>query len=138
MAAISGVTRSFTKAVITAANAIPITTPTARSTTLPRSRNVLKPRISVLSLRHRQHDFSELIGGVEPPQSRLYLRQRIDAIDHRLDSFIDGVEHRLELVGVAHGGAEQVQLTPEQPRHGDLGLGAGGRAAQHDQAAGND
>src|SRR6185312_4296705 len=43
IAAISGVIRSFTKAVTTAPNATPITTATAKSTTLPRIRNCLKP-----------------------------------------------------------------------------------------------
>src|SRR5438093_13689548 len=42
-APIKGVTRSLTKAVTTAPNAAPITTATARSTTLPRRRNFLKP-----------------------------------------------------------------------------------------------
>ena len=43
MAAMNGVIRSFTSAVITAPNAPPMTTATARSMTLPRSRNCLKP-----------------------------------------------------------------------------------------------
>src|SRR5581483_660523 len=43
MAAISGVSRSFTKAVTTAPKAAPMTTATARSTTLPRIRNCRKP-----------------------------------------------------------------------------------------------
>src|SRR6266545_4442107 len=42
-AAIRGVIRSFTSAVTTAPNAPPITTATARSMTLPRDRNCLKP-----------------------------------------------------------------------------------------------
>ena len=37
-----GVSRSETRALTTAVNAVPITTATARSTTLPRNRNVLK------------------------------------------------------------------------------------------------
>src|SRR5436309_3553125 len=41
IAAMIGVIRSATKAVTTAPNATPITMPTARSTTLPRSRNAL-------------------------------------------------------------------------------------------------
>src|SRR6266480_682587 len=41
MAAIRGVRRSFTNAVMSAANATPMTTATASSTTLPRSRNCL-------------------------------------------------------------------------------------------------
>src|SRR4051794_18883451 len=40
--AMSGVMKSATKAVTTAPNAAPMTTPTARSTTLPRSMNSLK------------------------------------------------------------------------------------------------
>src|SRR5438874_7739882 len=43
MAAINGVIRSFTSAVTTAPNATPITTATARSRTLPRRINCLKP-----------------------------------------------------------------------------------------------
>src|ERR1039458_1991327 len=43
MAAINGVSRSFTIEVTTVPNAAPITTPTARSTTLPRRMNCLKP-----------------------------------------------------------------------------------------------
>ena len=46
IAAMSGVTRSLTSAVITAASATPITTPTAMSTRLPRSKNVLKSFIA--------------------------------------------------------------------------------------------
>src|SRR5579859_4713380 len=42
--AMIGVIRSRTSAVMTAPKATPITTATARSTTLPRSRNVLKSR----------------------------------------------------------------------------------------------
>src|SRR5216684_4054633 len=42
-AATSGVTRSFTNAVTTRPNATAITTATASSTTLPLSRNALKP-----------------------------------------------------------------------------------------------
>src|SRR5205823_13156336 len=42
IAPISGVIRSATNAVTTAPKATPITIPTARSTTLPRSRNSLK------------------------------------------------------------------------------------------------
>ncbi len=43
MAAIRGVRRSLVRAVTTDPNAAPITTPTARSTTLPRKINCLKP-----------------------------------------------------------------------------------------------
>src|SRR5690242_20713679 len=43
MAAMSGVIRSFTNAVTTAPKAPPMTTATARSITLPRSMNCLKP-----------------------------------------------------------------------------------------------
>src|SRR5579875_1197248 len=43
--------RSLTRAVTTLLNATPITTPTAISTTLPRSRNCLKPPISFTLLR---------------------------------------------------------------------------------------
>ncbi len=46
MAAMMGVIRSLTSAVTTAPNAAPITTATARSITLPRSMNCLKPFIS--------------------------------------------------------------------------------------------
>src|ERR1700692_3017729 len=42
IAATIGVNRSFTRAVTTAPNAAPITIPTARSTTFPRSKNALK------------------------------------------------------------------------------------------------
>src|SRR5438105_3630640 len=43
MAAIRGVTRSVTNALTIAPKAAPMTTATARSTTLPRSRNALNP-----------------------------------------------------------------------------------------------
>src|SRR6476660_5840429 len=43
MAAMSGVRRSLVKAVTTDPKAAPMTTPTARSTTLPRRMNCLKP-----------------------------------------------------------------------------------------------
>src|SRR6478672_4151358 len=43
MAAMSGVRRSLVKAVTTEPKAAPMTTPTARSTTLPRRMNCLKP-----------------------------------------------------------------------------------------------
>src|SRR2546430_14769092 len=43
IAAMSGVRRSLTSAVTTAPNAAPMTTATARSTTLPRRMNSLKP-----------------------------------------------------------------------------------------------
>src|SRR5947209_8652812 len=42
MTAMIGVSRSDTSALTTAVNAVPITTATARSTTLPRNRNFLK------------------------------------------------------------------------------------------------
>src|SRR5579864_196948 len=42
-AAINGVSKSFTSAVTMAPKAPPMTTATARSTTLPRNRNSLKP-----------------------------------------------------------------------------------------------
>src|SRR5271157_2861235 len=51
MAAITGVSRSFTKALTTAPNAAPITTPTARSTTLPRRTNSRNPLNMSASLR---------------------------------------------------------------------------------------
>src|SRR5579859_6084743 len=43
IAAINGVSRSLTSAVTTAVNAVPMTTATARSTTLPRKMNSLNP-----------------------------------------------------------------------------------------------
>src|SRR6185369_14621562 len=43
MAAMSGVSRSLVKAVTTDPKAAPMTTPTAKSTTLPRRMNCLKP-----------------------------------------------------------------------------------------------
>src|SRR3989344_5635929 len=48
IAAINGVIRSFTKELTTAVNAAPIMTPTARSTTLPRSIKFLNPLIIFL------------------------------------------------------------------------------------------
>jgi len=48
IAAMSGVSRSLTSAVTTAPNAAPITTATARSSTLPRRMNCLKPFIGTL------------------------------------------------------------------------------------------
>src|SRR6185437_7392709 len=45
IAAIRGVTRSFTSPVTSAAKAAPMTKATARSTRFPRSRNFLKPPI---------------------------------------------------------------------------------------------
>ena len=53
MAAISGVIKSFTNAVTTAANATPTTTATARSTTFPRRMNFLKS----VSIDASQHVF---------------------------------------------------------------------------------
>src|SRR5258708_37306068 len=47
----SGVIRSLTSAVTTAPKAAPMTTATARSRTLPRNRNSLKPFISPLQSR---------------------------------------------------------------------------------------
>ncbi len=47
-AAMIGVNRSLTSAVTTAPNAAPITTATARSSTLPRRMNCLKPFIALL------------------------------------------------------------------------------------------
>jgi hypothetical protein len=43
IAAISGVSKSFTSALMSAPNATPMTIPTAISTTLPRSRKFLNP-----------------------------------------------------------------------------------------------
>src|SRR6478672_2748153 len=51
IAAMSGVSRSFTSAATTAPKAPPITTATARSTTLPRSKNALNP-FSIVQLLH--------------------------------------------------------------------------------------
>src|SRR5437868_9721547 len=49
MAAIKGVTRSATNPFTTAVNAAPITMPTARSTTFPRSRNSLNSFIAMFA-----------------------------------------------------------------------------------------
>ena len=57
IAAMSGVNKSFTSAATTAPKAPPITTATARSTTLPRIRNVLNP-FSIVSSVNRLR-FSE-------------------------------------------------------------------------------
>src|SRR4051812_6411648 len=69
IAAISGVKRSLTNDVTTAPNAAPITTATARSTTLPRNRNCLKPFMIASMLRsslllfsaHLAERFSEVL-----------------------------------------------------------------------------
>src|SRR3954453_15569148 len=50
MAAISGVTKSATKAVTSATKARPMTIAIARSTTLPRSKNLLNPPIAAHSI----------------------------------------------------------------------------------------
>src|ERR1043166_7285647 len=106
MAAINGGTRSLTNAGMTGPKAMPITTPTARSTTVPRSRKALNPCISLFSLRNRQHHFSELLGRVEPRQSLFYFHQRIDAVNHRPQSTVDRIQHSLKLGGVAHRRAQ--------------------------------
>ncbi len=49
IAAIRGVTKSLTKAVVTVPKAAPITTPTAKSTTFPRKTKSLKPLSTVYS-----------------------------------------------------------------------------------------
>src|SRR5262249_28227993 len=49
IAAMIGVRMSLTRALITAVNAVPITTATARSITLPRNRNFLKSRSSFVT-----------------------------------------------------------------------------------------
>src|SRR5712692_4403263 len=75
IAAISGVTRSFTNAVTTTPNAVPMTTATARSTTLPLSKKVRKPFkvIPPWLIRHRQDDLAELLGRVKTRQCRLHV-----------------------------------------------------------------
>ena len=76
MAAISGVMKSATNAAITAVNAAPMTTATARSTTLPRSTNFLKSleHPAVLSLRPRTRDGIEPEAGIEPATSSLQVK----------------------------------------------------------------
>ncbi len=66
MAAMNGVIRSLTNAVTTAPNATPITTATARSRTLPRKINCLKPcnqHIDLPSANLDAFDFCVLRGG---------------------------------------------------------------------------
>src|SRR5579883_518937 len=71
-AAISGVSRSFTKAVTTVPKAAPTTTPTARSTTLPRNRNCLNPLMEDLPRRCR--------AGYSSPTRRSTLSQPHSAV----------------------------------------------------------
>src|SRR5882672_1925328 len=138
-AATRGVTRSLTNAVITAPNATAMTTATASSTTLPLSRNALKPFISELlslsTVRNRQHDLPELLRRVEPFQCGSYVGQRIDAVNYWTQSAIDRFEHRLELVRVTHCRAEEARVAKEEPRHRDLRLDSRRRAAGHDPSA---
>src|ERR1051326_701069 len=122
MAAIRGVTRSFTKALTTAPNAAPMTTATARSTTLPRSRNARNPfneSPPPLS-RNRQHYLAELLRFVQPLQSRIDVVQRVDAVDHGPHAAVDRLQDGLELARVAHRRPEQRGLLEEQARHADL------------------
>src|SRR5437016_3378907 len=64
MAAISGVSKSLVKAETTVANAAPITTPTAMSTTLPRRMNCLNP-LSMVGLQSGQSSAIGAGGQVE-------------------------------------------------------------------------
>src|SRR6266550_8777359 len=112
-----GVMRSLTNAVITTPKARPMTTAIARSTTLPRSRNALKPFTVFSPLRHRHDDFAELLRGIESLECGLHFIQREDLVNHRAQARVDRLQHRPELIRVAHGRAEHVQLAPEQPRH---------------------
>src|SRR5579884_3106087 len=79
MAAMSGVSRSLTSAVTTAPNAPPMTTATARSITLPRSRNCRRPFTMRLSLRH-----------LRPPDGRVNENSRGEA-EGRADGGADGL-----------------------------------------------
>src|ERR1700704_5878783 len=74
MSAISGVIKAEEKDETTAVKAVPITTATARSTTLPRRRKARNPlNITLLLLRrHGKHDFTELLRGVQSSERRLY------------------------------------------------------------------
>src|SRR5439155_22596449 len=72
-APISGVIKLLTNASTTSLNAAPTTTATARSTTFPRSRNLLKPDMPLPSrLECAQHRAArsprQAPRGVEPPQ----------------------------------------------------------------------
>jgi hypothetical protein len=65
MAAISGVIRSFTRAVTMAPNAAPMTTATAKSSTLPRMMNCLNPLIVIWPLSLETAD-SQLRNTITP------------------------------------------------------------------------
>src|SRR5258708_7318898 len=138
-AAMSGVTRALTNAVITSPNAAAMTTATARSTTFPRNRNVLKPFIaellSLLKRRTRQHDLPELLRSVEPGQRGLHVRQRVDAVHHRSQATIDCFEHGLKLACVPHCRSKQTGVAEKNSRHGDFRFDSRRRSARDDASA---
>src|SRR5579884_190059 len=104
---------------------------TRMSAVVPSSPEARRPG----SVGHPEDDLAELVGMVEPLQRRPDLVQRVGRVHHRPQPPRHRPQHRLELPGRAHGGAEQVGLAEEQPGHVDLGPDPGGGAAEHDPAA---
>src|SRR5207244_13536821 len=84
IAAMSGMTRSFTSAATTAPNAPPITTATARSRTLPRRRNCRKPlniwdpARSALARRQIVDEAADAAGRRADARAFLATRERAD------------------------------------------------------------
>src|SRR5438270_184495 len=97
----SGVNRSLTNAVTTDPNAAPMTTPTARSTTFPRSTNALKSVVTLMSTPAPANGGSSLPGSAgslapdaDRPVSQASVAQRL--LDVRPERARNGLSRALE------------------------------------------